>query len=57
MYSKMIIYVTGILVFFTVIIAACEKDKKSTPPELPPLSSFSIAGKRIRFKRKGCGFL
>jgi hypothetical protein len=42
MYSKMIIYVTGILVFFTVIIVACEKDKKSTPPELPPLSSFSM---------------
>ena len=28
MTSKMIIYVTGILVFFTVIIIACEKDKK-----------------------------
>jgi hypothetical protein len=42
MYSKMIIYVTGILVFFTVIIVACEKEKKSTAPELPPLSSFSI---------------
>ncbi len=42
MYSKMIIYVTGILVFFTVIILACEKDKKSSAPELPPLSSFSI---------------
>ncbi len=44
MYSKMIIYVTGILVFFTVIIVACEKDKKSTPPELPPLSCFFHAG-------------
>jgi hypothetical protein len=42
MYSKMIIYVTAILVFFTVIIVACEKDKKSSAPELPPLSSFSI---------------
>ena len=42
MNSKMIAYVTGVLVFFTVIILACEKEKKSSAPELPPLSSFSI---------------
>jgi hypothetical protein len=42
MNSKMIIYVTGILVFFTVIIIACEKEKKTNAPELPPLSTLSI---------------
>jgi hypothetical protein len=42
MTSKMIMYVTGVLVFFTVIILACEKEKKSSAPELPPLSTFSI---------------
>jgi len=42
MKKKMIIYVTGILIFFTVSILSCEKDKKSSPPELPPLSSLAI---------------
>jgi hypothetical protein len=42
MEKKVILYVTAILVFFTVIILACEKEKNSSAPELPPLSSFSI---------------
>jgi len=42
MNKKIILYVTGILVFFTVIILACEKEKNSSAPELPPVSSLSI---------------
>ncbi len=55
MNKKMIIYVIGILVFFTVIILACEKEKKSTAPELPPLSTFSINVDEFAVAKKATG--
>lgn len=55
MNRKMIIYVTGILVFFTVIIIACEKEKKSSAPELPPLSTFSIQAGTFSETQKATG--
>lgn len=55
MNSKMLLYVAGILVFFTVIILACEKDKKSSAPELPPLSTFSIQVSDFSVNEKATG--
>jgi hypothetical protein len=55
MTSKMIIYVTGILVFFTVIIIACEKEKKTSAPELPPLSTISMQVDDLSMAEKAAG--
>jgi hypothetical protein len=35
-------YLSAILMASTLLISGCEKDKKSSAPELPPLSSFSL---------------
>jgi hypothetical protein len=42
MKNKMMRLISGTLLICTLFISGCEKDKKSSAPELPPLSTFSI---------------